>query len=152
MAMSFDSEFTIAAPPSQVIAALTDFDSWHHWMDNLVRIEKLTDGAFNVGTKWRETRKLFGKEASEVFEVTEFEPPQRIALWVDGSQGITGQGEYCFFYTFLPVEKNGTHLTMHSNINMPGILASVFGFLMKGAFKKACDRDLLALKAHLEKG
>ncbi|MEO0827006.1 MAG: SRPBCC family protein [Cyanobacteria bacterium J06642_9] len=93
MPISFTSEFEIEAPPAQVVAAMVDFDSWHRWMDGLVKIEKLTDGPYGVGTQWRETRKMFGKEASEVFEVTGFEPPHTVNLRVDGSQGTTGTGE-----------------------------------------------------------
>lgn len=140
----------IDAPPSEVVAAMTDFDTWHQWMDGLIRVEKLTEGPYGVGTQWRETRKLFGQEASEVFKVTEFAPPGRIGLWVDGAQGTTGKGEYRFAYRLVPSGENGTHLTMDADIDMPGIVARLFGFLLKGMFKKGCDRDTLALKAYLE--
>ncbi|MEM9945500.1 MAG: SRPBCC family protein [Cyanobacteria bacterium P01_D01_bin.36] len=150
MPISFTSEFEINAPPTQVMAEMTDFDSWHHWMDGLIKIEKLTDGPYSVGTQWRETRKMFGKEASEVFEVTGFEPPHSVNLRVDGSQGTTGKGEYRFFYTLVPNDGDRTQLTMHSEIEMPGIVPKLFGFLLKGMFKQGCDRDTLALKAYLE--
>lgn len=151
MPISFTSEFTIETPRSDVFAAMTDFDSWDQWMDGLIRVEKLTDGAYGVGAKWRETRKLFGKEASEVFEVTEFDPPHRIGLWVDGRQGATGKGEYRFLYTLASSGEDRTQLTMHAEIDMPGVAAKIFGFLFKGMFKKGCDRDTLALKAYLER-
>ena len=130
---------------------MTDFDSWHHWMDGLVRLEKLTEAPYGVGTKWRETRKMFGREASELFEVTEFDPPHRIGLLIDGSQGTTGKGEYRFFYTFVPAGEDRTQLIMQGEIDIPGIAATIFGFLFKGMFKQGCDRDTLALKAYLER-
>lgn len=152
MSISFTSEFVIDAPPTEVIAVMADFDAWHHWMDGLISVEKLTDGSYGVGTQWRETRKLFGQEASEVFEVTEFEPPGKVSLWVDGRQGTTGKGAYRFVYTLEPTGVKGTQLTMQADIDMPGLMAKLFGFLFKGMFKKGCDRDTLALKAYLEGG
>jgi carbon monoxide dehydrogenase subunit G len=35
---------SVAAPPDQVMAALTDYDRLPHWMLNVVGFEKLTEG------------------------------------------------------------------------------------------------------------
>ena len=152
MPLYFTSQFTIEAPPDKVTAAMTDFDTWPQWMEGLVKVEPLSEHPYGVGTKWRETRKLFGQEATEVFEVTEFEPPHKIGLWVDGRQGSTGKGDYRFLYTIVPAGEGATKLTMEAEIDIPGWATKVFGFLFKGMFKKGCDRDTIALKAYLEKG
>lgn len=152
MPISFRSEHVIEAPPSEVLAAMTDLDSWPAWMQGLQRVEKLSDGPFGVGTRWRETRRMFGREASEVFEVVEFEPPRRIGLFVDGAQGATGRGEFRYVYSLEPASPNSTRLTLDGEIEMPGVATRIFGFLLKGVFRKACDRDTRALKAHLEGG
>ncbi|MFY0521668.1 hypothetical protein ACN28I_00080 [Archangium gephyra] len=55
----------MAASPERVFSALKDLDAASKWMPNLVGIEKLSPGKFGVGTKWRETRRMFGREASE---------------------------------------------------------------------------------------
>jgi carbon monoxide dehydrogenase subunit G len=152
MPISFRSEHLIEAPPSEVLAAMTDIDSWPAWMQGLQRVEKLSGGPFGVGTRWRETRRMFGKEASEVFEVVEFEPPRRIGLFVDGAQGTTGKGEFRYVYSLEPASPDSTRLTLDGEIEMPGAMARILGFLLKGVFRKACDRDTRALKAHLEGG
>jgi carbon monoxide dehydrogenase subunit G len=94
---------------------------------------------------------MFGKEATEEFEVTGFEPPGRIGLRVDGSKGASGKGEFLFQYRLTP-NGSGTKVHMDGEIRMPGWFSSLMGKLMVGAFRKACDRDMGALKMWLEQG
>jgi uncharacterized protein YndB with AHSA1/START domain len=149
MSIEFATELRIGASPERVFAAMGDMDEWPRWMQGLVRVEKLTAGPFGVGTAWRETRKMFGREASEHFEVTSFEPAGRLALRVDGSKGSSGQGEYRFDYRLVP-DGAGTRLRMTAVVDMPGWFARVLGRVFAGAFRKACEKDLSAMKAYLE--
>lgn len=149
MAVAFDTVLVIAAPRERVFSTLTDIDGWPTWMKGLVRVEKLTDGPVGVGTEWRETRKMMGKEGSEVFDITGFDPPRSLSLHVDGAKGATKKGHYCFDYRFEEAP-GGTRVVMHGEIDIPGFMAKVMGKLFIGIFKKACDRDLVALKEHLE--
>ena len=150
MPITFRSEMTIEAPPAEVTAAMTDLEGWPRWMQGLVRVEKLTEGPYGVGTRWRETRKMLGHEASEVFEVTGYDPPRRIGLFVDGTQGTTGKGAYRFVYTLEPAAGNATRLVLDAEVDMPGVVARVMGFALKGMLRKGCERDTRALKAYLE--
>ena len=149
--MNFSTEIRIKATPERVLEAITDLESWQHWMPNFVAVEKLTEGDFGVGTEWKETRKMFGKEASEVFEVMAFDPPGRMSLRVDGAKGATGKGEFLFDYE-LHSDQGKTLLQMTSEIIMPGLFANLIGKLFFGSFKKACKKDLMALKDYVEKG
>jgi carbon monoxide dehydrogenase subunit G len=149
--MNFSTETRIKAPPEKVLAAIVDLESWHRWMPDLVAVEKLTDGEFGVGTEWKETRKMFGKEASEVFEVVSYDPPARLGLRVDGAKGSTGKGEFLFDYELLS-DQGGTLMQVTGEINIPGLMAKVMGKLFFGSFKKAVDKDHAALKDYVEKG
>lgn len=149
--MNFSTETRIKAPPERVLEAITDLESWQHWMPNFVAVDKLTAGDFGVGTEWKETRKMFGKAASEVFEVTAYEPPRRLGLRVDGAKGSTGKGEFLFDYELLS-DQGGTLMQMTGEINIPGFVAKVMGKLFFGAMKKAIDKDHAALKDYVEKG
>ena len=106
---------------------------------------------FGVGTEWKETRKMFGKAASEVFEVTAYDPPARLSLRVDGAKGSTGKGEFLFDYE-LHSDQGGTLMQMTGEINIPGFMAKVMGKLFFGFMKKAIDKDHEALKDYVEKG
>jgi uncharacterized protein YndB with AHSA1/START domain len=140
----------ITAPAERVFEAMTDPTAWPLWMQGLVKVEVLTDLPFQPGTRWRETRKMYGKEASEVFEVIDLASPTRLHLEVDGAQGSTGKGRYRFRYDLTP-EAGATRIVMDGEIEMPGFFAGLFTRLMLGTFKKACDRDLDSLKQWLER-
>lgn len=147
MEISLTEDFN--APPERVFAAITDTDSWHKWMHNLVRVEKLTEGPLGAGSQWREVRKIMGKEGAEVFEVVAFDPPRGMELFVDGTKGSNKRGEYRFKYTFENVGGK-TRMTMHGSITGMGCMGVVFGFLFKGIFRKAIAKDHAALRKHVE--
>ena len=149
MSIEFTIEQPFSQPPDRVFAALTDLEGVAHWMPGFVRIERLTDGAFGLGTEWRETRKMFGREATEQFEVTMHEPPGRLVLRIDGTKGSSRKGEYLFEYGVRPANEGGSILTMHGEIRGLGPVARFIGKLMIGSLRKACLKDLQALAAHL---
>ncbi len=148
MAATFATAVYVEAPPAAVFEALGDLEGAKQWLPNLVSIEKLTPGPVGAGTEWRETRKTFGREATEYFRVTRAERPSRMDLYIDGSKGTSGRGEYFFVYELLP-ERTGTNVELTGDIRMPGVWG-LFARFMTGTFKKACHKDLAALKAHLE--
>ena len=100
MAIEFTIEERVVAAPHAVFSVATDLENVGRWMPNFVRVERLTDGRFGVGTRWRETRKMFGAEATEEFEVTRCDPPRRVELFVDGRKGSSKRGAYRFVYRF----------------------------------------------------
>lgn len=148
MSATFMTAVYVEAPPPVVFSALSQIERWKDWLPNLVAVEKLTPGPFGSGTEWRETRKMFGKDASEHFRVTRYEPHSRLDILVDGSKGTSKRGEYRFTYELVP-ERGGTNVELTGDIRMPGIW-KLFSKLMVGRFKKACHKDLEALKQHLE--
>jgi uncharacterized protein YndB with AHSA1/START domain len=148
MSATFATSVYVEAPPAVVFAALSDVDRWKAWLPNLIAVEKLTAGPFGPGTEWRETRRMFGKEAAEHFRVTRYEPPTRIDLLMDGSKGSSKRGEYLFTYELVP-DRSGTNVELTGDIRMPG-LWGLFSRMLIKSFKKACHKDLEALKQHLE--
>ena len=152
MSVTFSTTTDIGASREQVYECMTDLEGFGRWMHGLVRIERLTDGAFGAGTRWREVRHLFGKEAAEVFEVTAADPPHGLALYVDGTEGSSRRGAYRFHY-HLAEGAGGprtTRLRLDAEIEMPGLLFRRFGKLLLGPFRKGIDQDTESMKAHLE--
>ncbi|WP_446225580.1 SRPBCC family protein [Nocardia sp. IBHARD005] len=103
---SITAQREIAAPVQHVWAVLTDLDSAVETLSGVTRIERLTGDGYRVGTRWRETRKILGKEATEEMEVTEVDPEHRTTLIAE-SGGITYRTEF----TLTPTT-TGTNLTM----------------------------------------
>ena len=151
MPLTCEIEETIAAPPERVFAAITDIDSFGQWMRGFVRNERLTDGPVGKGTQFREVRKMFGREAGEVFEIVAWDPPRMFELYVDGTKGSSKSGWFRFRHTFTPVA-GGTRMTLSGEV---GGMSGCMGFLgkfMMSPMKKAIRKDLAAFKAWVERG
>ncbi|MCG8653648.1 MAG: SRPBCC family protein, partial [Pirellulales bacterium] len=70
----------IAAPADLVFQRSTDIAAWPDFISSITGVKLLTDGPVGVGTKFVETRMMYGREASEQMEVTEFDPPHGYTL------------------------------------------------------------------------
>lgn len=151
MPIQFAVSEHFAAPKEKVFDGLTDLDSAKIWMKGFISIEKIKGSRVETGAVWRETRKMFGKAATEEFEVLSVIPNQEIRLRVDGTKGTSKKGEYLFQY--LLEEKNGgTMVTLNGEIKGLRGFSAFMGKLFKGMFKKACIKDVQALKKYLETG
>ena len=146
--MTFSTAVYIEAPAAVVFDALANLDEAKEWMPNFVSIEMLTPGPLGSGTEWLATRRVFGKQSTEHFRVTRWHPPSRLDIRVDGASGTSGRGDYLFTYELVP-ERGGTNVELVCDVRISGIW-NVIGRLFIGSFRKACHRDLEALKTHLE--
>jgi len=148
MSIEFQVTEVLPGTPDRVFQALTDLDAAAQWMPGYVSIERTGDVRQGVGTRWRETRRMFGREATEEFEVTLYHPPTHLALRVDGTRGSSGRGTFEFDYR-LAQRVGGTEVRMSGRVDgLPPVMRWLSGIL-KGPYKSACARDLRALAQHL---
>lgn len=70
----------LSADPARVWAVLTDLDHAADVFSDVSRVEKLTDGPFRIGTRWRETR----GSATRELTVTDSEALGLIRVEADG--------------------------------------------------------------------
>jgi carbon monoxide dehydrogenase subunit G len=150
LSIRFEVKRTAKLPREIVYQGLIDLDEAQKWMQGFVGIQRLDDGPLKVGSQWKETRKMFGTEASEHFEVVELDEPNKIVLRVDGTKGTTGKGEYVYTYTLISLDDH-TEIALVGEINGLRGLTRIFGKMMAGTFKKACAKDLDGLIQHLQK-
>ena len=150
MPLTCETEVTIAAPPERVFAALIDVDRMGEWMKGFVRVERLAEGPLAKGSQFRQTRKMFGREGGEVFEVFEFDPPRVLGLYVDGKKGSSGCGWYRFRHTLTPVG-SGTRLVLSGEFGGQSGCMALLGKIMLGTMKKAFRKELLAFGAWVER-
>jgi carbon monoxide dehydrogenase subunit G len=149
ISIRFEVEINMKDSKPNVYKYLLNLDDAKNWMKGLVRMERLDEGPIQVGSKWMETRKMYGHESTEHFEVTELHEPDKIVLRCDGTKGTTGKGEFIYTYR-LKSAGDSTEITLNGEINGLTGMAKFFGKMMAGTFKKACAKDLEALKNHLE--
>lgn len=152
MGFAFETAVVIDAPPDEVFAIASDVSQWAERITAIQKVEVLTGGPIGVGTRFRETRRMFGKEASEEMEFAEFDPPRGYVL-VAESHGA----RYRSGHRFEPVDpaapERGTKLTMFFTATPQTFAARLMGFLMKPLLKgmvKQCSQDLHDLKRSIE--
>lgn len=70
----------VNAPIDAVFERLTNIPDVPKHIPGIKRVEMLTSGPVGKGTKFRETRVMFGKEATETMEVMDFQPPKSVTI------------------------------------------------------------------------
>ncbi len=71
---------TIAAPPERVWQVVTDIDQAPTIIPGITAVERLSDGPYAVGTRWRETRTMLGRAETHEMEVVEAVAPVRTVV------------------------------------------------------------------------
>ena len=140
----------VSAPIERVFEIYTEIDRAAERIPDIISLEVLSEGPFGEGTRWRETRVMFKKKATEEMWVSAFDPPKSYTVDAE-SHGM----HYSTLYSFAPDgegtkvswEFSGTPQTLGTKIMSP-----IFGVLMKGAMKKCMLRDLEALRDVCESG
>ena len=112
MGIHFEVKRNLQVSKQKAYTGLLDLDSAKHWRQGLVGIDRLDEGPLQVGSQWKETRKVFGKEASEHFKVVELDAPDKIVLFCDGTKGTTGKGEFNFTYLLSSSEEQTESLCL----------------------------------------
>lgn len=142
--MGITIEKVIRAPRERVFAAAADFANAAGTIRAITRVEMLSQGPVGVGTTFRETRKVFGREATEEMTVVEFVPPERYVLGAE-SHGCRYRSALAFASV-----AGGTRVTMTFAAEPLTLVAKVLSFLMRPMFKsmtKECAKDLDDLEA-----
>jgi len=147
--MELTVQTSIEAPRERVWQIISDID---HSVDVIRGIEKIEvlerpeNGL--TGLKWRETRTMFGKEATEIMWVTEAEENRYYqtraeshgSVYVSRMQ-IEGGSDRCV----LSMSFEATPATIGGKI-----MWALTGFMFKGSTRKALEQDLADIKRAAE--
>ncbi|MFE7439535.1 SRPBCC family protein [Streptomyces chartreusis] len=142
-------ERRIAAGQGSVWESLTDLRGMVHVLSGVSGVEVLTEGAFGVGTRWRETRRMFGKEATEEMWVTLCEPPERYVVEAE-SHGTHYVSEWALRAEGASATTVRMTFTGVTSGGVAGVLAKLFGSLGSRAVAKAIEKDLDDIAAAVE--
>ena len=129
------------ASPADVWAVVTDIDGSATTLSGVTKIERLDDGeGFGVGRRWRETRVLFGKEASEEMEVTAVDEGRSYTVEADN------HGTHYVSDMIVEPTGDGSLLRMTFGAEQAGrfnrLMAKTVGKAFEGATRKALQQDL----------
>ena len=140
--MEISCSKAIDAPAETVWSIMTDLEGFPDAVSGIEHVERLDDGTgFGIGTKWRETRTLFGRTATEDMWVTEFEPGHSYVVEAN-SHGT----EYRTTQRVEP-DGDGRSVLVMSFAGTPTgtmakIMSATIGRFFVGATRKAFEQDL----------
>ncbi|WP_061964928.1 SRPBCC family protein [Demequina aurantiaca] len=132
----------ILAAPEQVWAVLTDIDAAPKVLSSVVSVERVGGPDYDVGTRWRETRRMFGKVEIEEMWVTEAIEPRSTTIVAD-----SGGTRYTTVFTCVPSEL-GVELSVEFSASTPHpklgqrVGWAVFGKIGMKATENALKQDL----------
>ncbi len=139
-----------AAPPEKVFAVFSDLDAAASRIPAIKAVEIL-EGPGNplgMGTRWRETRVVMGREAKEVMWITAFEPGRMYRAEAE-SHGMHYESTFRFRPdgdgTVVEMEFRGRALTFAAKL-----MAAAMGAMMRNTLRKCCQEDLDALAPYCE--
>jgi carbon monoxide dehydrogenase subunit G len=140
----------VNAPVESVWAVLTDIPGSAQTLSGITRIEMLTEGPYDVGTRWRETRTMMGKAETVEMWVSEVVPLRSTTI-----KALQGGADYTTVFALAPVG-SGTLLTMTfgaqivDSTTAARIMMGLFGKIGLSITRKALAKDLADIAAKAE--
>jgi carbon monoxide dehydrogenase subunit G len=150
--LSLTLERSIGAPADAVWRVLTDLEGTAAVLSGVTRVERLAGAGYSIGTRWRETRTMLGREATEEMEVVGIVPGRSTTIAAE-SHGMRYRTEF----SLEPTEGGaGTLLRMRfsGGYESPSWIQRAAAKLTAGlgmaATRKAMEQDLADIAAAAE--
>lgn len=137
----------IKADPRRVFEVLSDFRTADQRVSGIKKLEVLTDGPIRKGTRFRETRVMFGREATEEMEVADFQPDRSYTVSCNSCGAV-----WSSTFRFVP-EAGGTRLEVSMECRAVSFLAKLMkplSGLFAGSIRKCVQQDLEDMARFLE--
>jgi len=150
--MEIKASREVATSAERVWEVVTDIEGSPSVLSAVETVERLDDrDGFGVGTRWRETRTMFGRQATEEMEVTAVDAPRSYTV-----VAVNGSTTYTSTVSVEPVGAERCLLRMSFAGSSSGLigrlLAATVGRLFAGATRRALEQDLVDLAAEAEPG
>lgn len=134
----------IDAPLDVVFRTVADIREFSKAVPHIVNVEFVSAVQSGVGTRFRETRRMKGKEATEEFEVTEYVENERVRIVTD-SHGTVWDSVFS-----VAPEDGGTGLTLTMDARAYKLLPRLMNPLIKGMIHRAVGEDMDLVKQYCE--
>ncbi|MCC5947318.1 MAG: SRPBCC family protein [Nitriliruptoraceae bacterium] len=140
----------IDAAPAAVWDVIVDIEGSPAVLSGVQHIERLDDAEdFRIGTRWRETRTMFGKQATEEMQVTAIDPGSSYTV-----TAVNGRTTYTSVLTVEALAEGRSRLIMRFGASSTGVVTRIMGAtigrLFQGASRRALERDLVDIAAAAE--
>ena len=137
-------ERLIDAPLDLVFETVADIRNYAEAIPHIQEVSILSEVQVGVGTRFRETRRVAGQEATTELEVTEYEANRRYRC-VSDTHGTIWDS------IFGVEERDGkTRLTLVLNARPKSVMTRLMNPMIRGMVAKAISDDLDAVKTYCE--
>jgi hypothetical protein len=136
------------APPDIAFQTVTDIAAWPKFVSAIEAIELMTPGAVGPGTRFRQTRVMFGRRATEEMKVAEMLPSRRLVLTAY-NHGTAYRVEHAF-----APEAAGTRMTLNFEgqpVTLVAWLLMPLGLLFMASVKQQLQSDFADLAREAER-
>ena len=149
--MNLKTQVEIQGSKEKIWGVISDIENASNTITGIEKIEILEKPKDDlVGLKWRETRTLFGKTATEIMWITDAVKNESYKTRAES------HGAVYITNLFISEQDGKTSLTMDFSSKAQNFgakfLSAAMGFMFKNATKKALQQDLNDIKAAVEKG
>ena len=140
-----ETTLTIARPPAEVFAFVSDMTNAPRWQTGLHEVHRLTPGPLRVGTEHDFVRRFAGRRVASRNRFVAFDPGRFVAFeFPQGS--VTGRGSY----RVEPDEHGGSLLTGRVELEPKGVMRLAQPVLAR-VLRRDVRRDDQALRTLLER-
>jgi uncharacterized membrane protein len=131
--------------PEEVFAYLDQLDRHGEWQEAIIEVKVETDGPTRVGSRATDTRKVPGGPRGFTYEVTEHDPPRRVAF-----RGLNGPVRPVGTVVVEPLgDGSSSRLTLEFDLQGHGLGKLVAPFARMDA-RRTIPKDHQRLKERLE--
>lgn len=137
----------VKATPEAVFAFIADWTNWEKSISAIKKVELLTPPPMGKGTRFKETRLMWGKEATETMEITAWDPPRSHTIESDSC----GARVTCTIS--VRPSPAGSTLTMDVRSEAQTFFAKLFtplGYLMMRMMKQLMKKEIEEIAAAIE--
>lgn len=145
---------TVPAPPEVVWEVLTDVAHADRVLRSVKHSAPITEGAYGVSTRWRETRTVFGHHGQQELAVVEADPPSRTVVETRVGKDVV---RTAYRLTAAGPQQDHTRLTMTTTLvdadrsPLGRIAWEMFGGLSYGHTRRMFEHDLEDIAAEVRK-
>lgn len=141
----FTATRSINAPIDLVFKTVSDINNFSKAIPDIINVEFLSDVKSGIGTRFRETRLMNGKEAMTELEVTEFVENGHVRMVTDSHGAVWDS-----VFTVKRVDGH-TELTLVMDARPHKFMQKMMIPMIKGMISKALEKDMDAVKTYCEK-
>lgn len=147
--MKTSVSIAIDAPKEEVWKAITDFKNCQNYIESILSLEILEEPSDTlVGFKWKESREMFGKEATETMWITDYTEN-------DFNQ-TRAESHGSIYISKMAVEDDGENSKLVFSFSgeavsfFAKIMSTLMSFMIKKSMDKAMMKDLEDIKGYVE--